>query len=87
EGIGAIMLFLWAMRFDAPTEKIDFASVFRETHWMSWVILLSVVVWLFLVRRLHQAMRNLDVGQDNGLDCVRFPDQCPTTTELGKGIA
>ena len=87
EGIGAIMLFLWAMRFDAPTEKIDFTSVFRETHWMSWVILLSVVVWLFLVRRLHQAMRNLDVGQDNGLDCVRFPDQCPTTTELGKGIA
>ena len=21
------------------------------------------------------------------IDCVRFPDQCPCTTELGKGIA
>jgi len=87
EGIGAMILFLWVMRLDVSNGNIEIASVFPESRWMAWIILFAVIAWLFLVRRLHQEMQNLDVGQNNGIDCVRFPDQCPTTTELGRGIA
>lgn len=86
EGMGAMALFLWLARFDASDGSIDLASVFHNSIWMAWVILLAVVVWLFLIRRLHQEMKCLDSFRKEEMDCVRFPDQCPTTTELGKGI-
>jgi ATP/ADP translocase len=86
EGIGAIMLLLWAMRFDTGDKQIDLSSMFHDTQWTIWVILFSVLVWLFLIQKLHREMGRLGSLQDSETDCVRFPDQCPTTTELGKGI-
>jgi len=87
EGIGAMMLVLWAMRFDSADKNIDLSNVFHDTRWTIWVILISVVVWLFLIQKLYREMGHLGFLQGSETDCVRFPDQCPTTTELGKWIA
>jgi len=86
EGFGAIVLLLWAMRFDTGDKQIDLSSMFHDTQWTMWVILFSVVIWLFLIHKLRQELGHLDSLQGSETDCVRFPDQCPTTTELGKGI-
>ena len=86
EGVGAMTLLWWVMRLETQAGKIDFANVFRETQWMIWVILLSVVGWLLLIRKLHHEMKHLGALPGEEIDCVRFPEQCPTTTELGKGI-
>jgi hypothetical protein len=74
------------MRFDTGDKQIDPSRMFHDTQWTIWVILISVVVWLFLVQKLYREMGRLGSLQGSETDCIRFPDQCPTTTELGKGI-
>jgi len=87
EGIGAMALFVWAMKFYGPIERLDVSTVVRDTQWMNWVIVFSVIVWLFLVGKLRQEIGHWGSMRADAVNCVRFPDQCPTTTEMGKGIA
>ena len=86
EGVAAIGLYFWVQRV-APGGNV---SAPLDTRWMAWLTLATVVVWLFVTQRLRaQVRQTAPGGRPSGaeLDCVRFPDQCPCTTELGKGIA
>jgi len=86
EGVAAIGLYFWVQRV-APGGNVNAPL---DTRWMAWLTLATVVVWLFVTQRLRAQVRQTapaarPLGAE--LDCVRFPDQCPCTTELGKGIA
>jgi ATP/ADP translocase len=87
EAIVAAALYLW-VRQVAPGGVVLQPL---DTRWMAWLTLATVIVWLGITQKLRPqtlqekirtvAMPALD------MDCERFPDQCPCTTELGKGIA
>ena len=87
EGIGAVALYIWVQNV-APGGVVTGPL---NTSWMAWLTLATVIVWLFITRRLRsqaqqdQTRRVAKLAPD--LECARFPDQCPCTTELGKGIA
>jgi ATP/ADP translocase len=86
EGIAAAGLYFWVQQV-APggvvTKPLD-------TTWMAWVTLATVILWLLITQKLRvQVKTNTGTAQarEAEIDCERFPDQCPCTTELGKGIA
>ncbi|MGH7852458.1 MAG: hypothetical protein ACREP3_03410 [Candidatus Binatia bacterium] len=88
EAIGALVILLW-LKQTVPRGMIDMPL---DTRWMSWVILATVVTWLIITRKLRaqttedkRASPTTAVKED--IECERFPDQCPCTTELGKGVA
>lgn len=86
EGIAAAGLYVWIQRV-APGGVLTMPL---DTTWMAWVTLATVIVWLLITQRLH-VQAKADAGKDQAgqqeIDCERFPDQCPCTTELGKGVA
>lgn len=85
EVVGAVVILLW-LREAAPGGIIRLPL---DTGWMSWAILATVVIWLLVTHALRvmrgreEATRSASLQE---VDCERFPDQCPCTTELGKGI-
>jgi ATP/ADP translocase len=85
EGIGAGALYIWIQNV-APGGVVTGPL---DTNWMAWVTLATVGVWLFITQRLRVQTQQPAPAQAAApvMDCVRFPDQCPCTTELGKGIA
>jgi ATP/ADP translocase len=87
EALGALVILIWLKRA-APDGKIPMPL---DTSWMTWVLLLTIAVWLLITRTLRAQIRKEPVESTPGpavdIDCERFPDQCPCTTELGKGIA
>ncbi|TAK07268.1 hypothetical protein EPO44_04320 [bacterium] len=87
EGLGATLLFVWLMRVDASDPSA------LNTRWIAWMLLPTAGVWLWLTRNLRMdlvressAAPAIASAQQGEIDCVRFPDQCPCTTEWGKGI-
>jgi ATP/ADP translocase len=62
-----------------------------DTSWLVWFTLATVALWLVITQRLRtQVQKEAGEGRDaavRDIECERFPDQCPCTTELGKGIA
>ena len=83
EAFGALALLLW-LKQAVPTGKLEMPL---DTRWMSWVILVTVITWLVITRKLRRPAAEEKLGAaENEPDCERFPDQCPCTTELGKGI-
>jgi ATP/ADP translocase len=84
EAIGALAILLWLKQV-VPGGKLDMPL---DTRWMSWVILATVAAWLIITRKLRaqaaESSRAATPAKD--VECERFPDQCPCTTELGKGI-
>jgi ATP/ADP translocase len=87
EASGAVVVLIW-LKQAVPNGMID---TVLDTRWMSWVILATVVSWLIITRKLRvQAVDERRTGQMSSLaeiECERFPDQCPCTTELGKGVS
>jgi ATP/ADP translocase len=90
EIIGAGAVLLWLSRV-APDGMIPMPL---NLSWIAWLTLIAVVLWLLLTQNLHVQVRQEPASRATAaparapeLDCVRFPDQCPCTTELGKGIA
>jgi ATP/ADP translocase len=87
EGVAAIGLFLWVQRV-APGGVV---SGPLDTSWMAWLTLATVIVWLVITQKLQVQIRRepapARAQPAPEMDCERFPDQCPCTTELGKGIA
>jgi ATP/ADP translocase len=87
EGVAAGALYLW-VRQAAPggvvTQPLD-------TRWMAWLTLATVIVWLAITHKLRRQTQSEETPAAAApaldIDCERFPDQCPCTTELGKGIA
>ena len=87
EGMGATLLFVWLTRLNVA----DPASL--NTGWIAWMLLPTAAVWLWLTRNLRMdlareaaAAPGLASAREGEVDCARFPDQCPCTTEWGKGI-
>ena len=86
EGVAAAGLYFWVQRV-APDGVV---TVPLDTRWMAWLTLATVLVWLFITERLRAQLHQTaptPAQSESELDCVRFPDQCPCTTELGKGVA
>ena len=86
EGAAAAGLYFWIQRV-APGGNVAGPL---DTRWMAWSTLATVLVWLLITQRLRAQVRQLTPAVRNSapeIDCVRFPDQCPCTTELGKGVA
>ena len=87
EAIGAVAILLWLKQ--AATGGV--IPMPLNTNWIGWVTLVTVTVWLFITQKMRVQIRT-DRGEIKAppapdIDCERFPDQCPCTTELGKGIA
>jgi hypothetical protein len=84
EGIGAFALYIWVQRV-APGGVV---SAPLNTVWMAWLTLATVILWLFITQRLRAQTEPSKLrAAALELECERFPDQCPCTTELGKGIS
>ena len=89
EAAGAVVLLLWLKR----VARDGIVPMPLDTNWVTWVILVTVAVWLLITQKLRteikkeQGETELSPPKILDLDCERFPDQCPCTTELGKGIA
>jgi ATP/ADP translocase len=89
EAIGAVALLLW-LKHVARQGAIPMPL---DTKWITWIILITVAVWLYITQKLREQVRKEPHGTEVARalieepDCERFPDQCPCTTELGKGIA
>jgi ATP/ADP translocase len=87
EAIGAVAILLWLKQL-APNGAIPMPL---NTNWIGWVTLVTVAVWLLITQKMRVQIKT-DRGEVKTtaapeIDCERFPDQCPCTTELGKGIA
>lgn len=83
---GAVAILLWLKQ----TASGGGLPMPLDTSWMVWFTLATVAIWLVITQKLR-----IQVKKEGGkkitpvrdVDCERFPDQCPCTTELGKGIA
>ena len=87
EALGAITILLWLRQVAADGTL----PMPLDTGWMSWVLLVTVATWLWITQRLGTELKQ-EVSRPEPipakeLECARFPDQCPCTTELGKGVA
>jgi len=86
EGMGALALFFW-VRSVAPD---GMPKGPLDTAWMTWLTLATVIVWLVITHKLRSQLQQEKVSAKteapHEMDCERFPEQCPCTTELGKGI-
>jgi MFS family permease len=86
EAVGAVAILLW-LKKAAPGGVIPMPL---DSNWMAWVTLVIVAVWLVITQKLRVQVKNEQGAvktQASAHECERFPDQCPCTTELGKGIA
>jgi ATP/ADP translocase len=87
EAIGAIAILLWLKRA-APDGVLPMPL---DTNWISWGTLATVAVWLLITQGLRAQIKEdrgkMKAATSREIECERFPDQCPCTTELGKGIA
>lgn len=84
EGVAAVALYIWVQRV-APGGVVTGPL---DTRWMAWLTLGTVIAWLGITHKLRaQTTPGSQARPTPELDCERFPDQCPCTTELGKGIA
>jgi ATP/ADP translocase len=87
EAIGAVAILVWLKQV-VPDGVINMPL---DTRWMSWVLLVTVAVWLFVTRKLRVQVQSeaasIKAMSSDDVDCERFPDQCPCTTELGKGVS
>jgi ATP:ADP antiporter, AAA family len=86
EALGAVAILVW-LKQAAPDGVIPMPL---DTNWMGWATLATVAVWLVITHNLRiQVKKDRDAIETAPpeIECERFPDQCPCTTELGKGIA
>jgi ATP/ADP translocase len=89
EAVGAVALLLWLKQ----VARQGAIPMPLDTNWITWIILVTVAVWLYVTQKLREQLRKepRDTQAARAAvaepDCERFPDQCPCTTELGKGIA
>ncbi len=88
EAFGAIAVLVWLKQL-APEGTLPMPL---DTRWITWVILVTVATWLVITQRVRVQAKKKPGGRiPDALSaeeiCERFPDQCPCTTEMGKGIA
>ena len=84
---GAVTILLWLKQAAAK----GVLPMPLDTSWMVWFTLATVAIWLIITQKLRTQVKR-EIGEAKvppvrDVECERFPDQCPCTTELGKGIA
>lgn len=82
EAIGALAILLWFEQA-APAGRLEMPL---DTRWISWAILATVVIWLVVTQKLRIQISQGEAAAIKEPECERFPNQCPCTTELGKGV-
>jgi ATP/ADP translocase len=87
EIVGAVAILLWLKQ----AASRGGLAMPLDTSWMVWFTLATVAIWLVITQKLRIQVKK-EVGEAKvtpvrDVECERFPDQCPCTTELGKGIA
>ena len=88
EGLGAVVMFFWVLQVAPGGVPIGPLN----TAWMTWLTLATVIVWLGITQKMRIQVKKEQAaaGRENVTraerECERFPDQCPCTTELGKGV-
>lgn len=87
EIVGAVVILLWLKQVASKGAL----PMPLDTSWMVWFTLAIVAIWLVITQKLRIQVKK-EVGEAKvipvrDVECERFPDQCPCTTELGKGIA
>jgi ATP/ADP translocase len=84
---GAIAILLWLKQ----TASKGGLPMPLDTSWIVWFTLATVALWLVITQKLRTQVKEeageAKVTPVQDVECERFPDQCPCTTELGKGIA
>ncbi|HZA54402.1 MAG TPA: hypothetical protein VE616_09140 [Candidatus Udaeobacter sp.] len=87
EALGAIAILLWLKH----AARDGLMPMPLDTTWMTWATLATVAVWLVITHRMRVQIKTergeIKPVATRDIECERFPDQCPCTTELGKGIA
>ena len=87
EAMGALGILLWLKQVDIRGA----ISMPLNTNWIGWATLATVAVWLFITQKMRIEIKKdrteIKPLAEPDIDCERFPDQCPCTTELGKGVA
>ncbi len=89
ETLGALVILLWLMAAESEAAGVSAARL--DLRWMTWTILGTVIIWLWLTRTIQIPKRSsagsrVVLAEGSDVFCTRFPDQCPCTTEMGKGI-
>jgi ATP/ADP translocase len=84
---GAVAILLWLKQAASHGEL----PMPLDTSWLVWFTLATVAIWLVITQKLRIQVKKeageTKVAPVRDVECERFPDQCPCTTELGKGIA
>jgi ATP/ADP translocase len=84
---GAVAILLWLKQ----TASQGSLPMPLDTSWLVWFTLITVAIWLIITQKLRIQVKKetgeAKVTPVRDVDCERFPDQCPCTTELGKGVA
>jgi ATP/ADP translocase len=87
EVLGALAILVWI-------EQVAMGGVIPmplDTRLLTWATLATVAVWLFITYKMRIAEKKeraeIERIAEPDSVCERFPDQCPCTTELGKGVA
>jgi ATP/ADP translocase len=84
---GAVAILLW-LKQAASQGGLPMPL---DTSWLVWFTLATVAIWLIITQKLSIQVKKeteaTKVTPVRDVECERFPDQCPCTTELGKGIA
>jgi ATP/ADP translocase len=84
---GAVAILLW-LKQAASQGGLPMPL---DTSWLVWFTLATVAIWLVITQKLRIQIKKetaeTKVTPVPDVECERFPDQCPCTTELGKGIA
>src|SRR5690242_3754970 len=87
EAIGAVAILVWLKK--VVTDGVIHMPL--DTRWISWLLLITVAAWLFITRKLRVQVKSepasITATASEDVDCERVPDQCPCTTELGKGVS
>ncbi len=83
---GAVAILLW-LKQAASQGGLPMPL---DTSWLVWFTLATVAIWLIITQKLSIQVKKeaeaTKVTPVRDVECERFPDQCPCTTELGKGI-
>lgn len=85
EALGAVAILFW-LKQAVPGGVI---AMPLDTRWISGVILGTAGAWLLITQKLRVQVKQVEAREQafQDIECERFPDQCPCTTELGKGVA
>lgn len=86
EALGAVIILFWLRQI-----VIDgMIPMPLNTNWIGWATLATVSLWLVITwkMQLETTTNHVEITTtaEPDIDCERFPDQCPCTTELGKRV-